>query len=87
MTNFDPVLYGAKTVLRYLREAHGIQICRDTLWRMARRNDERQFPIRARVISRRLQVTADRPAIDKWVKKYASPRVVEQEAPTTNDAV
>lgn len=67
------IIYSAKTVLRYLKDHHGIEMSRDTLWRLSLRTDSRQFPIEHRVLGFQVQITADTEKVDEWVRTAPQP--------------
>ncbi len=74
-------LTGAKSILRYLAEHHGIAICRETLYRL-RTAPEREFscsdieagatafPAAPLFDGVTVSIVADPAAIDRWVTRH-----------------
>ena len=80
------MLYGAKAILGYLHERHGLRITRYTLWRFAQRNRHR-FPIfKAKMTAGeagRPRLSAHEDDVDKWMRaSYGSRPVVPHDSLT-----
>ena len=65
-------LVGAKAILRYMHDAHALDMKRTALWKVMVREGPSRFPAEhARYLGGRVQVIAETANIDAWVRIHA----------------
>lgn len=72
-------LVGAKTIMRYLKEKHDIEMCRATFWRIMTREGPSRFPAeRMQYALGGVRVVSETGNVDAWVRIHAFREVTQK---------